>query len=76
MYKQKLQLKKILTRIEKNKIKLQHLHYKILIKEIKFIYKKIDFLKNVYDFEANKIDPNYKVTFPELNYDYYNKKFF
>ncbi|MDP2090662.1 MAG: DUF1704 domain-containing protein [Candidatus Gracilibacteria bacterium] len=76
LYKQKLQLKKILTRIEKNKIKLQHLHYKILIKEIKFIYKKIDFLKNVYDFEANKIDPNYKVTFPELNYDYYNKKFF
>jgi hypothetical protein len=55
---------------------LDNLHYKVLIKEVHFIYNKIDFLKNVYDFEANKIDNNYKINFPELDFDYYNKKFF
>ena len=63
------------NRIEKNKSKLDLLHYEILKKEIKFSYKKIDFLKNVYDFEANKIDPKYKISYPEFDYDYYNKIF-
>lgn len=76
LYAQKAKLQKILNRIEKNKSKLELLHYEILKKEIKFTYKKIDFLKNVYDFEANKIDPKYKISYPELDYDYYNKKFF
>lgn len=76
LYAQKAKLQKILNRIEKNKSKLELLHYEILKKEIKFIYKKIDFLKNVYDFEANKIDNKYKISYPEFDYDYYNKIFF
>lgn len=76
LYAQKAKLQKVLNRIEKNKSKLDLLHYEILKKEIKFSYKKIDFLKNVYDFEANKIDPKYKISYPEFDYDYYNKKFF
>jgi len=76
LYKQKIQLEKIRNRIKRNVLKLESIQYRILLKEIKFIFKKIDFLKNVYDFEANKLDKNYKVTNPELDYDYYNKKFF
>lgn len=76
LYAQKAKLQKVLNRIEKNKSKLDLLHYEILKKEIKFSYKKIDFLKNVYDFEANKIDPKYKISYPEFDYDYYNKIFF
>lgn len=76
LYKKMIKLEKILVRIKRNKLKLLNLHYRVLIKEINFIYKKIDFLKNVYDFEANKIDNNYKINFPELDFDYYNKKFF
>ncbi|MDD2907614.1 MAG: hypothetical protein PHH98_03150 [Candidatus Gracilibacteria bacterium] len=76
LYTQKGKLQRILDRIEKNKIKIGEFHYEILKKEIHYIYNKIDFLKNVYDFEANKIDSKYKISYPEFDYDYYNKKFF
>jgi len=76
LYEQKVKLQKILNKIEKNKLKLWNVSYLLLKKEINFVYKKIDFLKNVYDFEANKIDPKYKILYPEFDYDYYNKKFF
>lgn len=76
LYKQKSKLESILKKIEKNKDKLWDFYYKILVYEIKYIYHKIDFLKNVYDFEANKLDNRYKISYPEFDYDYYNKKFF
>jgi hypothetical protein len=76
LYKQKVKLEKILKSIKKNREELWEKYYKILVKEIKFIYKKIDFLKNIYDFEANKIDHKYEISYPEFDYDYYNKKFF
>lgn len=76
LYRKKIELEKILKKIKKNKKKLSILHYRVLKREIKFIYDKIDFLKNVYDFEANKLDKDYKINFPELDFDYYNKKFF
>jgi hypothetical protein len=76
LYKQKIKLEKIRKRIKRNKNKLKDIYYSILLKEIRFVYAKIDFLKNVYDFEANKLNPNYEVSFPELDYDYYNKRFF
>lgn len=76
LYKKKLKLDKIRKNIEKNKSKIWDTFYRILIKEIKFIYKKIDFLKNVYDFEANKIDNSFEISYPEFDYDYYNKRFF
>lgn len=76
LYQKKIRLEKILSRVKKNKSKFTKIQYKVLIKEINFIYKKIDFLKNVYDFEANKLDKNFKISFPEFNFDYYNKKFF
>lgn len=76
LYEQKLKLQKILNKIEKNKLKLGDIYYSLLKKEINFVYKKIDFLKNVYDFEANKIDSKYEISYPEFDYDFYNKKFF
>ncbi|NVP17550.1 DUF1704 domain-containing protein [Candidatus Gracilibacteria bacterium] len=76
LYEQKLKLQKILNKIEKNKSKLGDIYYSLLKKEINFVYKKIDFLKNVYDFEANKIDSKYEISYPEFDYDFYNKKFF
>ncbi len=76
LYKQKVKLEQINKRIKLNKIKLWEQRYKILSEEIKYIYKKIDFLKNVYDFEANKIDPKYKISYPEMDYDYFNRAFF
>ncbi|MDD3145441.1 MAG: DUF1704 domain-containing protein [Candidatus Gracilibacteria bacterium] len=76
LYAQKSKLQKVFNRIERNKSKLEISQYEILKKEIKFIYRKIDFLKNVYDFEANKIDSKYKISYPEFDYDYYNKIFF
>ncbi len=76
LYRRKIKLEKILKKIKKSKSKLSLLHYRVLVKEIKFIYDKIDFLKNVYDFEAHKLDNNYKINFPEFDFDYYNKKFF
>ncbi len=76
LYNQKLKLEKINKRIKKLKNELWPQKYKILKSEISYIYKKIDFLKNVYDFEANKIDPKYKISYPDMDYDYYNKAFF
>lgn len=76
LYKQKLKLEVIFNSIIKNRKKLWDENYYILKNEIKFIYKKIDFLKNVYDFEAHKLDPKYEISYPDFNYDYYNKKFF
>lgn len=76
LYAQKMKLQKTLNRIEKYRVKIWEFHYEILKKEIHFIYKKIDFLKNVYDFEAHKIDNKYKISYPEFDYDYYNKIFF
>jgi len=66
----------LLVNLSLDKSKLEVAQYEILKKEIKFIYRKIDFLKNVYDFEANKIDSKYKISYPEFDYDYYNKIFF
>ncbi len=76
LYNQKLKLEKINNKIKKNIDNFSSDEYKILIWEIDFIYKKIDFLKNVYDFEANKLDPKYKISYPGLDYDYYNRAFF
>ncbi len=76
LYRRKIRLENILKKVNKNKFKLSHIHYKVLIKEIRYISKKIDFLEKVYDFEANKIDKNYNIVNSKIDYDYYNKKFF
>jgi len=76
LYRKKIRLEKILKNVKRSKSKFTKIQYKVLIREINYIYKKIDFLKNVYDFEAHKIDENYKINYPEFDYDYYNKTFF